>query len=92
VQNKTSAYQVLLLLKQRYAPTTETRKRYIITKYQKMTQTPQTTVNIDAWVSQWENVYAEASELGIAEAQASHRALYDFLAAISPISPFFSEL
>jgi hypothetical protein len=48
VQNKISAYQVLQLLKQRHAPTTETRKRHIIIKYQKMTQTPQTTVNIDA--------------------------------------------
>jgi hypothetical protein len=67
IQNKTSAYQILQLLKQRHAPTTETRKRYIITKYQKMTQTPHSTPNIDAWISQWENTYAEASELGIAE-------------------------
>lgn len=57
-----------------------------------MTQPPALTVSIDAWISQWENIYAEASELGIAETQSGHRALYDFLASISSMSPFFSEL
>ena len=46
--------------------------------------------SIEKWLTNWENVYTEASQMEIAEATES-RALYDFLEAVGSLSPHFTE-
>ena len=53
---------------------------------------PPQSISIDAWISKWESIYSEAIQLEIGEVRDPLRPLYDFIEAISTISPYFTEI
>ena len=89
--NLTSAYDILLRLKIKLAPTNEAQKRELIRRYYSIRRLPQS-ISIDAWISKWESIYSEAIQLEIGEVRDPLRPLYDFIEAILTISPYFTEI
>ncbi|KAJ5670386.1 uncharacterized protein N7477_005749, partial [Penicillium maclennaniae] len=85
-----SSKLIIQHLPSRYAPTTEARKRSVIKKYHQMHRIPHS-LTIDAWISQCENTYIEAVQLGISEVQSKTRPLLDFLDSLASMSPSFAE-
>ncbi|KAJ5666537.1 uncharacterized protein N7477_008985 [Penicillium maclennaniae] len=90
IQHLPTVYEALQTLQKRYAPTTEARKRSVIKKYHQMRRIPHS-LTIDAWISQCENTYVEAVQLGIGEVQSKTRPLLDFLDGLASMSPSFAE-
>ena len=87
----TDAYDILSRLKTKLAPTNEARKRDLIRRYHAMRRPPQS-ISIDAWISKWESIYIEAIQLEIGEVLDLSRPLFDFIEAVSTISPYFTEI
>ncbi|KAJ5684591.1 uncharacterized protein N7477_000936 [Penicillium maclennaniae] len=90
IQHLPTVYEALQTLQKRYTPTTEARKRSVIKKYHQMRRIPHS-LTIDAWISQCENTYVEAVQLGIGEVQSKTRPLLDFLDGLASMSPSFAE-
>ena len=63
----------------------------LIRRYHAMRRPPQS-MSIDAWISKWESIYIEAIQLEIGEVLDLSRPLFDFIEAVSTISPYFTEI
>lgn len=90
VSNAITSRDTLSTLYNIYAPTNESRKRHVIRQWHALQQGPSRDRSIEKWLTNWENIYTEASQMEIAEATES-RALYDFLEAVGSLSPHFTE-
>ena len=87
---KDSAYDMLVALKDRCAPTDDIRERELIATW-KTLQTYQKGTDIDQWLKQWETSYDKCREMKLPDVD-GNRALYDFLGAIAGISADFSNI
>ena len=83
-------YDMLVALKQRVAPTNQTRKIELVNQYQKLKKAPHSQ-NLDTWLQQWEKTYKECKQLKLPDVE-DDRPLYDFLNVISGIAPEFANV
>jgi hypothetical protein len=77
-------YDMLIALKQRVAPTNQTRKIELVNQYQKLKKAPRSQ-NLDTWLQQWEKTYKECKQLKLPDVE-DDRLLYDFLNALPGIA------
>ena len=84
-----TAYDMLVKLKQRVAPTDRAREAEMINKYNKLKKAPKTQ-SLDHWLREWEKVYTDCKLLDLPDVS-RNRSLFDFLNAIASISPGFSD-
>ena len=82
-----TAHEMLVNLKDRFAPSDSVRKREAIIKWKSL----QTIENkdVDKWLKDYEDSYKECVSLKIAEIT-GYIPLHDFLGAVNPIAPHFS--
>jgi len=83
-------YDMLTALKTRVAPTDQARKMELIKRYRKLVKAPKSQ-DIYIWLQEWEKVYTECKELNLPDVD-DNRSLFDFLNAISTISPEFANV
>ena len=87
---KESTYEVLKALKQRVAPTDRARKLELSQRYAKLRKAPKSQ-NIEVWLQSWEQTYMECKDLKLPIVE-DNLPLYDFLHAVSELTPEFSSV
>lgn len=82
-----TAYEMMVKLKARFAPTDLSREKETILKYKKL-QKPPKAKDVETWLQEWETVYTRASKLSLPDV-ANNRAVTDFIEATKDLhSPF----
>jgi hypothetical protein len=84
-----TAYDMLISLKERVAPTDQARKMELVNRYQRMKKTPKAQ-NIEAWLRDWEKAYTDCKKLSLPDVE-NDRSLFDFLNAIVGVAPEFAQ-
>jgi hypothetical protein len=72
-------WHMLVNLRNRFAPTSETREREVILRYAELRDNPPKGINTEAWLSKWEKAYADGKKLNLPDTSGD-RTLKDFLA------------
>jgi hypothetical protein len=85
-----TVYDILVALKKRVAPTDKARKIELTQRYQKLKKAPHGQ-NVETWLQQWERTFTECKELNL-PVVSDDLPIYDFLQAISDVSPEFSNV
>jgi hypothetical protein len=90
IKNKFTPYEMLVALKERLAPTDNVRKRLLVLEYQRL-QRPPKDPNVDEWLREWQVIYSQCEEAGIAHIQGTlpH---YDFLVALRSIDSSYADI
>ncbi|KAF2395871.1 hypothetical protein EJ06DRAFT_460133, partial [Trichodelitschia bisporula] len=86
--NCNSAYDMLLALKQRVAPSDRAREIEMSNLYQQLKKRPRSEA-IDTWLNRWEEAYTKCRDLNPPEVSDGNP-LHDFLDAVSDLAPQFS--
>ena len=89
IQHEDHPWSVLRALKNRLAPSAQSRSLAIEQRYQKLCNGPGTQ-DIEAWLDQWTITYTEAMKFPIGEV-AGTRPMRDFLMAIKQREPSFAD-
>jgi hypothetical protein len=84
-------YDILVALKERFAPTDYARKQEYTIEWRKICASPKRGTDIDNWLQRLETLYDECKTLNIPEVE-DPWPLHSFLSAINAISPSFSDL
>jgi hypothetical protein len=79
----TSAHAMLVVLKDRYAPSDKSRKVDLLQRYRRR-QKPPSSEDVEVWLDEWLTVYHDAHALELPDA-AGERATIDFLQAIESL-------
>ena len=87
--NCDNACKMLAALKRYVALTDQAHKMELLAKYQKLKKAPRTQ-GIETWIQQWEKTYQDCKDLKLANVE-HDQPQYDFLYAISSISPEFAN-
>ncbi|PYH40033.1 uncharacterized protein BP01DRAFT_268809, partial [Aspergillus saccharolyticus JOP 1030-1] len=90
ILNLEKPYQILRALRNRLAPTNQSRKRDLINRYHRLRTS--TKGPIESHISQWELIYSEAVELQISEVKEPIRVLFDFLESIHETMGTFASI
>ena len=85
--NCDTAYDMLVKLKVRFAPTDKTRRAEMLVKYRKIQKAPRNK-SLEPWLHEWEMIYHNAVELNLPNV-AEDRAIVDFLRSIQDVNPGF---
>jgi hypothetical protein len=80
--NCATPWHMLVNLRKRFAPTTETREREVILRYTELRDNPPKVIDTEAWLSKWEKAYTDGRKLNLPDTSGD-RALKDFLAVIA---------
>lgn len=87
---KTSVYEILKTLKQKFAPTTEQTERRILIKWKALLNESIKDRNVEDWLQRCEATYYEGLDADLPDMQ-RQRPVRDFLNAISGIAPSWAE-
>ncbi len=79
----TSAHAMLVVLKDRYAPSDKSRKAELLQRYRHL-QKPPSSKDVEVWLDEWLTVYHDAHTLELPD-MAGERATIDFLQAIESL-------
>jgi reverse transcriptase-like protein/Pol polyprotein/gag-pre-integrase-like protein len=88
---KDSPYDMLVALRDRYAPSDATRTRELKLKYEKVKTSTPNRESIDDWLQKWEVVYTECLDLGISDVL-ENASVWDFVRAVDRIQPEFANI
>ncbi|KUJ22453.1 uncharacterized protein LY89DRAFT_299450 [Mollisia scopiformis] len=89
--NCPNAWKMMHNLKMECAPTDYSRKKTILGKWGKLKSTAKSSTDLEHWLREWHTIYDEGIELKVPELVDTDRACHDFLTAIYPIAPSFSD-
>ena len=84
-----TAYDMLVRLKNRLAPTDIACEQEVLLEWQKL-QKPERGQDVDNWLQKQDTVYQECIEENIPDVQGL-QPIYSFLTAIYPIAPGFTD-
>lgn len=87
VLNCDNVHAILITLKQRIAPTDRAKSIDLVHQYHRLFKVGRQ--NVEAWLQQWEKVYGDCVLHNVPEVS-GHRALYDFLGAVTSIDSVYS--
>src|SRR4029077_13361346 len=87
--NKNTVYDILVQLKERFAPDDETRERDLELQYESLKHPPRDS-NIESWLQRWEGTNTEARRINLSNVE-GNRAVRDFIRAAKTFAPGWSE-
>jgi hypothetical protein len=87
--DKASVHEILIQLKQRFAPDDETREREMEVKYRAIRKSPKD-IDIETWLQKWEGIYAECIRIKLPDVQGD-RAVRDFIFSAKDLAPGWSD-
>jgi hypothetical protein len=88
---KDTPYEMLVALRDRYAPSDATRTRELKLKYEKVKTSTPNRESIDDWLQKWEVVYTECLDLRISDVL-ENASVWDFVRAVDRIQPEFANI
>ena len=88
IYGKTTAYEELRALRNRFAPTDRERKKELKRRYQQLQKAPRSS-EIDSWLSSWEEIYAEGLEADLPAVKDDP--VEDFVNACERLNPDFHQ-
>jgi hypothetical protein len=88
--NCDTVHGILVSLRNRFSPTAEYREREVLERWNELKRGLQRGTEVDFWLTRWEKAYTDGKALDIPDV-AKTRPIRDFLAAVSPTSPGFSD-
>src|SRR5580658_89073 len=88
---KETPYDMLVALRNRYAPSDATRIRELKLKYEGIKNSTPQRESIDDWLQKWETTYTECMDYKISDVQ-ENGAIWDFVRATERIQPDFSNI
>lgn len=89
IEEKTTAREMLLALKEYYQPTSKEKERDVQERFKKLIQ-PNKSMNIDKWVEEWMIAYHDAKNTDFNELKKDDNACLNFLRAIERTFPKFA--
>ena len=88
---KDTPYDMLVALRDRYAPSDTTRIRELKVKYEKLKSSTPKRESIDDWLQKWEVTYTECFDYSISDVQ-ENGAVWDFVRATEKINSDFAAI
>jgi hypothetical protein len=89
---KDSPYDMLVALRDRYAPSDATRIRELKRKYEKVKTSTPNRESVDDWLQKWEVIYTECLDYRISDVLLENGPVWDFVRAVDRVQPEFTNI